>query len=539
MTLSLAAVPLPSSRIATLLALIAGALVPLAFAPFDLWPLAMLGLLGLALLVHRQSGRSALWRSFCFGVGLYGVGASWVFVSIHVHGNAPIPLAALMTGLFVVFIALVFSLPFLIYGRWFSHRPLALMVAFPLLWLLGEWLRSWLLTGFPWLYLGYGHLESWLAGWAPILGVMGVGLIMVLSAGLIAHWLPLWHAKIRPRPHHWGLTVLILALWPAGLALKQTAWTDISTTPISVGMVQPNIPQELKWRPEFMQPTLDRLMAMSDDLWHHDWLIWPEAAIPQVYHRMLPFLDQIHSQATLTDTALISGIIYDDPHQRQYYNSLAGFGTALGLYHKRRLVPFGEYVPLENWLRGLIHFFDMPTSIIDQGPAHQRGIQVGERLISPSVCYEVAYPDLVASSARDTQVLLTVSNDAWFANSLGPLQHMQMARMRALETGRYLVRSTNNGISAIVNPQGQITVRSEQFVAQTLSGDVYPAQGMTPFMRWGSWPLALGAGVLLCLLGCTRRLDEPPLDFEDSAENAKGTEREVEPEIEPTPATEH
>src|SRR5690554_7003153 len=169
MTLSLAAVPHPPPRIATLLALVAGALVPLAFAPFDLWPLAMLGLLGLALLVHRQSGLSALWRALWFGIGLYGVGASWVFVSIHVHGDAPIPLAALLTGLFVVFIALVFSLPFFIYGRWFSHRPLALVLAFPLLWLLGEWLRSWLLTGFPWLYLGYGHLDSWLAGWAPIL----------------------------------------------------------------------------------------------------------------------------------------------------------------------------------------------------------------------------------------------------------------------------------------------------------------------------------------------------------------------------------
>lgn len=533
MTLSLAAVPKPSTRVATLLALIAGALVPLAFAPFDLWPLAILALVTLALLLHRQSGLSAFWRALWFGIGLYGVGASWVFISIHVHGNASVPLAALMTGAFVVFIALVFSLPFLIYGRWFSHRPLALVVAFPLLWLLGEWLRSWLLTGFPWLYLGYGHLDSWLAGWAPISGVMGVGLIVALSAGLAAHWLALWHANIRPRPHHWGLTVFILALWPAGLALKQVTWTELNTSPISVGMVQPNIPQELKWRPEFMQPTLDRLMAMSDDLWHHDWLIWPEAAIPQVYHRMLPFLDQIHRQATLTDTALISGIIYDDPHQRQYYNSLAGFGTALGLYHKRRLVPFGEYVPLEEWLRGLIDFFDMPTSIIDQGPAHQRGIEVGEGLISPSVCYEVVYPDLVATSARDTQVLLTVSNDAWFADSLGPLQHMQMARMRALETGRYLVRSTNNGISAIVNPRGQITARSEQFVAQTLSGEVYPAQGMTPFMRWGSWPLALVAGALLCLLGCMRRWDEPPLELE----GGDGIPEDTEPQTEPVSAT--
>ncbi|MDQ2075185.1 apolipoprotein N-acyltransferase [Marinimicrobium sp. ABcell2] len=514
MSFSLTAVPRPSTAVACLLAIIAGALIPLAFAPFDLWPVAMIGLVVLALLLDRQSGRGAMLRAFCFGLGLYGVGASWIYVSIHIHGNAPVPLAALLTGLFVIFVAFIFSLPFFAYGRWFSHRPLALVVSFPLLWLLGEWLRSWFLTGFPWLYLGYGHMETWLAGWAPVLGVMGVSLIMILSAGLIAHWLALWQANIRPRAHHWGMTVLILALWPAGLALKQTAWTEISDTPISVGMVQPNIPQELKWRPEFIQPTLERLLAMSEDLWQYDWLIWPEASIPQTYHRTLPFLDEIHHRAGNTNTALISGIIYDDPHQQRYYNSLVGFGGALGLYHKRRLVPFGEYVPLEDWLRGLIHFFDMPTSIIDQGPAHQRGIQVGELMISPSVCYEVVYPDLVAEGARDAQVLLTVSNDAWFADTLGPLQHMQMARMRALETGRYLVRSTNNGISAIVDPHGQVTARSRQFVAETLSGEVYAAHGMTPFMRWGSIPLAMGAGLILFLLCCTRRRDARPDELE-------------------------
>jgi apolipoprotein N-acyltransferase len=533
MTFSLPAVPSPSTRIACLLAAVAGGLVPLALAPFDRWPLAMAGLVTLALLVHRQTGLGALWRAFWFGIGMYGVGASWVFVSIHIHGNAPIPLATLLTGLFIIFVAFIFSLPFFAYGRWFSHRPLALLVAFPMLWLLGEWLRSWFLTGFPWLYLGYGHLETWLAGWAPVMGVMGVSLIMVLSAGLIAHWLALWQAKIRPRAHHWGMTVLILALWPAGLALKDTAWTEIDDTPITVGMVQPNIPQELKWRPEFIQPTLDRLMAMSEDLWQYDWLVWPEAAIPQPYHRMLPFLDEIHSRAGITNTALISGIIYDDFHQQRYYNSLVGFGGALGLYHKRRLVPFGEYVPLEDWLRGLIHFFDMPTSIIDQGPPHQRGIQVGELLISPSVCYEVVYPDLVAKSAREAQVLLTVSNDAWFADTLGPLQHMQKARMRALETGRYLVRSTNNGISAIVDHRGHVTVRGRQFVAETLSGEVYAAQGVTPFMRWGSIPLAVGAGLILFLLCCTRRRDTPSNALELSA----GKDENPEPDNPPPPAS--
>lgn len=520
MKLSPAAVSSPPLWAACLLALAGGALVPIAFAPFDIWPLALLGMVSFALLLYRRSGGRACLLAFCFGLGLYGVGVSWIFVSIHTYGNASAPLAALLTGLFVAFVALIFSLPFYIYGRWFSHRPLALALAFPALWLLGEWLRSWLLTGFPWLYLGYGHLESWLAGWAPVLGVMGLSLIVALSAGLIAQWLMLWRTGARPKVSLYLLTLVVVCFWPGGLALKQVSWTQLDRqAPISVAMVQPNIAQELKWNPDYVQPTLDLLLSMSEDLWQNDWLIWPEASIPEPYHHTLPFLDQINRLATETETGLIAGIIYDDPHRRRYYNSVVGFGEALGIYHKRRLVPFGEYVPLEDWLRGLIHFFDMPTSIIDKGPWEQQGIQVGEIGIAPTVCYEVVYPDLVAASARSSQVLLTVSNDAWFADSIGPLQHMQMARMRALETGRYLIRSTNNGVSAIVDPEGQIRARSEQFVAQVLEAEVYPAQGWTPFMRWGSPPLAVASALILALLLLFRRRSKsnPEISTESSS----------------------
>ncbi len=532
MKLSVAAAPTVPLWAACLLALAAGALVPIAFAPFDIWPLALLGMISFALLLYRQSGARACLLAFCFGLGLYGVGVSWIFVSIHTYGNASAPLAALLTGLFVAFVALIFSLPFYLYGRWFSHRPLALALAFPALWLLGEWLRSWLLTGFPWLYLGYGHLESWLAGWAPVLGVMGLSLIVALSAGLIAQWLMLWRTRARPGVPLWLTSLMIVAVWPAGLALKQVTWTQLNEDPISVAMVQPNIAQELKWNPDYVQPTLDLLLNMSENLWQNDWLIWPEASIPEPYHHTLPFLDQINRLAMETETGLIAGIIYDDPHKRRYYNSVVGFGEALGIYHKRRLVPFGEYVPLEDWLRGLIHFFDMPTSIIDKGPWEQQGIQVGEIGIAPTVCYEVVYPDLVAESARSAQVLLTVSNDAWFADSIGPLQHMQMARMRALETGRYLIRSTNNGISAIVDPEGRIRARSEQFVAQVLEAKVYPAQGWTPFMRWGSSPLAVAAVLILALLLLFRRAGNPRPATEN--ESSLDTSAPIDPNAEPT-----
>jgi len=487
--------PLPG-WLAAMLSVWAGCLIPLSLAPFNLWLLGLLGITGLALLLQGQSAARAWWRALLFGLGLYGLGTSWIYVSIHDYGNASAPLAALLTGLFTAFMALLFSLPFYLYGRWFSHRPLNLLLAFPALWLLGEWLRTWLLTGFPWLYPGYGHLDTWLAGWAPVVGVLGLSLILGLTAGLVAYWL--WHGRQGTRASR--MSLLLLLFWPLGLALKPLDWSQPQGDPVSLGMVQPNIPQALKWDPNFVEPTLARLEKLSEDLWDKDLIIWPEAAIPQVYHQMQPFIEELEAQARTRQTALISGIIYDHLSAERgwvYHNSLVGLGEAQGLYHKQRLVPFGEYVPLEAWLRGLIDFFDLPTSVITSGPARQPGLQLGELNIAPFICYEIVYPDQVARNARNSQLLLTVSNDAWFADSIGPLQHLQMAQMRALETGRELGRSTNNGVSALIDHKGGIKARGEQFVEETLSGELQPRTGLTPFMRWGTWPLlVLALGVL-------------------------------------------
>jgi apolipoprotein N-acyltransferase len=474
------------------LATLSGAVIPFALAPFDFWPLAVLGPALLVWLLQGLNGKQALWRSWWSGAGLFGVGASWVWVSIHDFGYAPFWLATLLTALFVAGLALLFSLPFYAYGRWFNHHRWSIPLAFPVIWVLGEWLRSWLLTGFPWLYIGYSQLDTVLAGWAPVVGVFGLSLILSLSAGAVVYSLlqrrPLW-------------LVAPLLLWITGTALQAQHWTQPTGQPVSVGIVQANIPQEKKWQPDFLLPTLERYSELTEPLWQQDWVIWPEAAIPMTYHRALPFLEDMHRRAAETNTGLITGILYDDRQTARVHNSINGLGTATGLYHKRRLVPFGEYVPLEDILRGTIQFFNLPTSIIYPGPDQQRGLQIGANRLAPALCYEVVYPDLVARSAHNTEVLLTISNDAWFGHSLGPIQHMQMARMRALETGRYMIRGTNNGISAIINPQGKVEVETEQFVKTTLTGDVQPYRGTTPFMHWQSTPVVALCGLLLILIG--------------------------------------
>lgn len=482
------------------LALLAGALLPLALAPFDIWPLALVSATLFALGLDGLNARQCLVRSYAYGLGMFGAGVSWVYVSISGFGQAPVPLAVFLTFVFAAFLALVFCLPFGLLGRYFQNNRLALPLALPALWLLGEWLRSWLLTGFPWLYIGYSQLNTALAGYAPILGVMGVSLIVVVSGcalALLLKWL--FTSKVHPANALSGLFITAL-LWLGGYALSTVQWTQVKGDAISVGMIQPNIAQSKKWQADYYQPTVERLRRLSEPLWHNDWLIWPEAAIPKLYHRSGPLLEEFGERAAQTNTGLITGILFDDFRQRKYFNTMIGLGRAQGIYQKTRLVPFGEYVPLEDYLRGVIHFFNLPTSIISKGVGKQRGLQVGATMVMPSICYEIAYPALVAAGAAEADVLLTVSNDAWFGDSIAPNQHMQIAQMRALETGRYLIRATNNGLSGIVNPKGEITVLGTQFVQLSIEGEVYATKGLTPYVRYGDI-LSVALALLMLLTG--------------------------------------
>lgn len=475
--------------------LLAGCLVPLSFAPFNIWPLSILALSIFALLINQQSLKAVWWRSWCFGVGMYGVGVSWIYVSISGFGGAPAPLAAFLVVIFVFFMAAFFSLPFYAFGRWFSRHPLSLLIAFPATWLLSEWLRTWLLTGFPWLLLGYGDLTNWLSGWAPVVGVMGLSLLSALSAGFIAQliYCPTKSLSLILA----GFAVVLT--WGAGFTLQKIEWTQISKTPTSIAIVQPNINQEDKWQSDFRDITLDVLRTKTEPLWGNKIIIWPEAAITRVYSEALPFLNEVNRKASDSESGLITGIIFDDQDKELYYNSVATFGKAIGIHHKRRLVPFGEYVPIEA-LRNLIEFFNLPTSIISLGPEDQHGLKVDDLMIAPSVCYEVAFPDLIAKNAVDSQLLISVSNLGWFGDSLGRHQFMQMAQMRALETQHYYAYSTNNGPSAIFDRKGMITAQTKAFEQTSLSSEFFAVNGSTPFMRFGSLPIVLISMLGLVLL---------------------------------------
>jgi len=482
-----------------LISLIAGMLTPLSLAPFDYSLISIFSLMLLACNLYDTNARRTGLHSVCFGLGYFGVGASWVYVSIAQYSVVPAIVAMLATGLFIIVLAIALALPFYglaaVFKRIYPAGFAGTVFGFALCWTLSEWLRSWLLTGFPWLYIGYSHLQTPLIGWAGVGGVLLVGFCSAFTSSILHYLL----RRDTSTTQDINYLLILSSIWVGGALLATHAWTQPSGEPMRIGIVQPNIPQALKWAPEQRQPTRTQLSDMTATLWDNDLIIWPEAAVPEVFHHSLDFLAQTHEQAKANNSAIITGIIYDDAHQQRYFNSVVGLGSAQGIYHKQRLVPFGEYTPLESWFGGLLDFFGFPKSIIAQGEPRQSNIQLltGQR-IATSICYEIAYPALVATQAKDSALLLTISNDAWFGDSIGPKQHFQMTRMRAIETGRYLIRGTNNGISGIISPTGTVIKKGQQFVAETLQAEVTPMTGNTPFMQLKD---TLLLWLLLCI-GC-------------------------------------
>ena len=475
-------------------AVLAGGLLPLGLAPFNLWPLLLVSSAALFwMLRSAPNGWRAFVRGWCFGVGKYGVGASWIFVSIHVYGPTPAPIAAGLVALFVAGMAL-----FVGAGGWLFHRLCAGAAGggwldaahFAWAWVATEWALTWLLTGFPWLFAGYAFIDTPLAGYAPVGGVLAVSLAAVLTAAM---------AVLVPagRPARVGPLVAIAAIWVVGGLLGAFSWTQ-RTESRTVAIVQGNLPQETKWTPEGWRAALARYEELSAPAWRSDIVFWPEAAIPAPHHHNAERIAAMRSEArgdlvlgTTTAAADAAGSVV-------YHN--AALSTGGGVYRKRRLVPFGEYVPFATLLRGAIAFFDLPMSHMAAGADRQPLLRAAGLPVAMAICYEVAYPRAVAEQARRAALLATLSNDTWFGASIGPPQHLQIARMRALETGRFLVRATNNGVTAIIDERGVVTARLPRFQAGVLTGEIRATSGETPFAQTPFSPAAAALGGWLAVV---------------------------------------
>ncbi len=469
-----------------LVALAAGAITPLAFAPVAAWPLAIVSLFLLFLTWLDAAPKRAAWRGGLWGVGCFGLGINWIFISVHTYGYVPYVLALLITAALVLFMSLYPALVGYLLGRFFpvKHERLysrfKILLVLPALWVLVEWFRGWFMTGFPWLVMGYSQLDSPLAGLAPIMGVYGVSWLLALSAGLIV-------ALVLERKRWWTYAIALPVLWGTSWAVNQINWTQASAPPLAVTLLQGNIPQDLKWHPSVRQPTIDLYTEMTRASWGSDLIIWPESALPAFRYEVKALVEDLNIEAQEHNTDLLIGVLDMDKTYGRYYNSMMSLGQSQGVYYKQHLVPFTEYLPLKELLGNLVRFMQVPMSDFSSGGDEQPLLEVAGQKVGISICFEDAFGEEVIRTVPEASLLVNVSNDAWFADSWAPAQHLQIARMRSLETGRYLMRATNTGMTAVIDHKGQIIAQAPQFEVFALKATVVPHQGTTPYVLFGNW----------------------------------------------------
>ncbi|EKO3565747.1 apolipoprotein N-acyltransferase [Vibrio metschnikovii] len=482
-----------SRRLQPILAVFFGALTTLAFAPYQIWPIAILSPLALLLLIEKKTPKQAALLGYGWGLGQFGVGISWVYVSIDTFGGMPKIAGLLLMLLLVAYLALYNGLFAWALNRFFSTTHWSrFLFAVPALWLISDWLRGWVMTGFPWLWLGYSQIDGPLASFAPLAGVELLTLLLMICAGSCAY---AWQNKA------WRYLLLPIGIFIIGFALRSVQWViPQPERATSVAIIQGNVQQSLKWHPNQRWPTIMKYTDLSRENWDADIIIWPEAAIPAFEVEIGSFLSNLDSAAQMNQSAVITGILNHD-QQGHYFNSILALGETehteyrydvTQRYHKHHLLPFGEFVPFEEWLRPLAPLFNLPMSSFSRGDYIQPNIIAKGFAFAPALCYEIIFNEqLRVNVTEQTDFLLTLSNDAWFGHSIGPLQHMEIARMRALELGKPLIRSTNNGVTAITDHYGRITHQIPQFETAVLRAEIIPTRGQTPYHRLGSWPLYL------------------------------------------------
>ncbi len=476
------------------IALAAGLGVPFAFAPYNLIFLAVLSpavLIGLWLI---SSPKRAFVRGYLYGIGYFGLGVSWVAVSMYRFGGMSMPLATIATAVFILIWAFIPALLSFIVVRYFQHVRLTikLLLVMPSLWVLFEWVRSWLFTGFPWILLGYSEVDGPLAGYGPVFGVYGISWLLMFCAGLLVLVI-LERGKWR-----YYYVAGFLAILAAGLLAAQIQWTQPLNKPLKVSLIQGNIPQDIKWRPEQRRPTIDLYTRLTQENWDSDLIIWPETAIPLYYYQAEGILQRLAEEARANRSDLLVGIpVIDFSNGKRYYNSMVSLGSKTDFYHKRHLVPFGEYLPLQSILGKLLDFFQIPMADFSSGPAEKSYLQVAGVNAGISICYEDVFGEEVIHALPQANILVNVSNDAWFGDSFAPHQHLQKARMRAIETGRPMLRATNNGVSALIDEKGKFIAVSPQFEQYVVTGKVQPMTGRTPFSVYGNWVVIAFSAFLL------------------------------------------
>ena len=502
-----------------IIALLLGAASVLAYAPAGWFPLIWLTLGGLYILLDGRASENggSFKNAFAggllgasFGFGLFIAGVSWVYVSLSVFGGMPGAMAALATFLFCCVLSIFPALAGALFFRFSPNGWWQRSLYFACLWTLSEWLRGWILTGFPWLAAGYSQAPpSPLSGFAPVLGVYGLTLLTALLATLIGEVFRRW-ISVEPRPGsrntltkppRWRPAIQILIvvlLLAAGNALRDVRWTSPKGESLSVALLQGNVAQDMKWRPEKFSESLRIYyrLALENPA---QLTVLPETALP-AFLGQVPgeYLDELKRLAERQRGDMLLGIAIGD--STRYANGAISLGQSKEQhYSKTHLVPFGEFVPPGfAWFLALAN---IPMSDFTPGAKLQVPMSIAGQKVAVNICYEDAFGEEIIRALPEATLLVNLSNVAWFGDSLAPAQHLQIAQLRALETGRMMLRATNTGMTAIIDAGGHVQSALKPFTRAALLGEVQGYEGATPYVRWGNWPVVSFALLLAAFFG--------------------------------------
>lgn len=527
----IANIPTRLSKWLYLAVFIVGAITVLSFAPFRIYPLAWFGPAFLFYALTKAKSKSQYFKlGWAYGLGFFGAGASWPFYSLYFFAKAHIVIAVLGTSLFVIFVALFSTGLFGLLASLFRHQSLflRLLLFFPASWVFTEWFRIWFLTGFPWLFLGNSQIDSLFSSIAPITGVLGVSFICVLISGaLLSFYLgnsTRRSVNIKPDPvtqmvsnrafveEHLGTSVRILSasiivvLVGVCFGLSQISWTENKGKAITVSVLQSNIAQEVKLDPSSLLPSIELYKEMTQKSKKSDLIIWPETALFDSFDRhMQSVIVPLQESLKGTDKAILMGGFYINENKGVENSVLAITADNRSIYSKRHLVPFGEYTPLLKYLRWLSKWIQLPYDNVAKG-GNNGSLKINNHTAQMTICYEDAFGDEMIEALPEADFLINVTHDGWFTGSLEPYQHMQIARMRSLEMGRYMIRSTTNGPAGIIDEKGRVLATAPIYSESIITHKVQPMKGVTPYVRWGNWLIViLMSSILLCGLLLNRK----------------------------------
>ncbi|MCV2885943.1 apolipoprotein N-acyltransferase [Aestuariibacter sp. AA17] len=474
-------------------ALLSGSALTLAYAPFNFWWLTLPCFALFSYLLLGTSPKQAAKTGMAFGLGWFGAGISWVHVSIAEFGGLPLIGSIGLMLLLCAYLALYPTFFAYALQRSFSRSIWPLSAA--ALWFVVEWFRSWMLTGFPWLSIGYSQTNGPLAGWLPVIGETGLSALLVLCASALA-------LGVKQRNYYFALSPALITLI-TGAVFDRIDWVTPTNKTASVALVQGNIKQELRWVPEQDRPTMEKYLRMTEAHWRNDIIVWPEAAIPKLEPLARNYIRELDELAIAANTSLITGIVNYNFETSEAFNNVIVVGKQrqndtqghyrylhVNRYAKHHLLPIGEFIPFEDWLRGIAPLFDLPMSSFSRGDYQQANLMANGYRLAPALCFEIAFPRQIGANLhKNSDMIITVSNDAWFGHSHGPAQHMQIAQVRAKEFGMPVIRATNNGITGIIDASGNIQSLLPQFEAAVLTDSVSLVTGNTPYRWLGDLPM--------------------------------------------------